>query len=164
MKRIAWLSCGMVLCVAVTAGLAQQPGAEDTVGTDEAAASTDEATIDPALEAARALDLDDLREAYLKRMEEKAALMDDAELKAALEEVDEDIAELTAQRRLEEAQAILEEIAEKHPQTQAGAHARAMLEAHSNNSYSPFGTFTPASSTSARSRNAPVATGGYQPL
>jgi hypothetical protein len=84
--------------------------------------------------------------------------MDETELKSALEEADGDIAELTAQRRLEEAQAILEEIAEKHPQTQAGARARAMLQAHS-----PSGPFTPLS-TSVRSRNAPVATGGYQPL
>jgi hypothetical protein len=158
MKRIAWLSCGMVLCVAVTAGLAQQPGAEDTVGTDEAAASTDIVVQEVPQDAGA------LREVYLKRMQEKALLMGEAELKSALEEADQDIAELTAQRRLEEAQSILQEIVEQHPRTQAGAHARAMLEAHSNNSYSPFGTFTPASSTSVRSRNTPVATGGYQPL
>jgi hypothetical protein len=90
-------------------------------------------------------------------MQEKATLMDETELKAALEEVDGDIAELTAQRRLEEAESILNEIAENHPQTQAGARARAMLQSRNIDTFSPFSSGPPSSAGG-------VGTGGYQPL
>jgi hypothetical protein len=66
MKRIAWLSCGAVLCVAVTVGLAQQPAAEaDAFIADEAAAPTNEAAEEPIVEAARALNAEDLRGSYM---------------------------------------------------------------------------------------------------
>lgn len=155
MKRVTLLACGLMLCVAVTAGLAQQPDGDAFVADDADSPTPADIVAQEVPQDAAAL-----REVYLKRMQEKALLMGEAELKEALDEADQEIDELTAQRRLEEAQAILKEIAEKHPHTRAGGRARAMLEIDSNTT--PFGTF-PAS-TSDRNRSAPVATGGYQPI
>ena len=175
MKRITMLSCGLMLCVAVTAGLAQQPEAEvatvtETATVSDEAAVTFESVVEETAPAAAAeeaaqeveevIDPEVLRQEYLQRIQEKAALMDEAELKSALNEADQDIAELTAQRKLEEAQAILQGIAAEFPQTDAGARARTMLRAGETGS-APF--FQSNSESGARTRSNQAA-GGYQPL
>ncbi len=166
MKRIGMLSCGSLLCVVVvTVGLAQQPEVELAFEAGDAFPADDPLFAEPAdgfsEEAEAAADPEALRAEYLKRMQEKAALMDEAELKSALEAADQDIAELTAQRRLEEARGILEEIVAEYPHTDAGARARNMLRASAIDSNSPF---APATSQNARTRGNQTVPSGYQPL
>ena len=175
MKRITMLSCGSLLCVAVTVGLAQQPETEVALVTGGVAAHeapvifgtpapepTGDATAEEAPQAVEEpVDPEVLRQEYLQRMQEKAALMDEAELKSALHEADQDIAELTAQRRLEEAQEILAGIAAEFPQTDAGARARTMLRAGETGS-APL--FHSDSQSGPRTRSNQAVPGGYQPL
>lgn len=72
-----------------------------------------------------------LREEYLKLMQAKAQLMDQAALEAALSAAQQDIRELEADQLLDEAQAILSRVAQEYPQTRAANQATLMLQGQS---------------------------------
>lgn len=71
---------------------------------------------------------DALREQLLQLVEEKAQLMDREALEEALSEVQNDISELQALRKLEEARQILSSIVEEHAGTDGAARAQRMLD------------------------------------
>jgi hypothetical protein len=61
-------------------------------------------------------------------MQEKAALMDQAALEAALSTAQQDIQELEAENLLDEAKTILNRVAEEYPQTRSAQEAAFMLQ------------------------------------
>jgi non-homologous end joining protein Ku len=71
---------------------------------------------------------DALREQLLRLVEEKAQLMDREALEKALAETQNDISELQALQKLEEARQILSSIIEEHEGTAGAARARRMLD------------------------------------
>ncbi|MBL8848948.1 MAG: hypothetical protein JNG89_04660 [Planctomycetaceae bacterium] len=148
MRRLYLAASGLGLSVAVSLAMANPPVASEgdpapfsVVQADPSAVAEspadDEKLADP--EAV-------LREQYLKLMEEKAELMDQAELEAALSIAQQDIRELEAENLLAEARAIIERVANEYPNTRAAGEAAAIM----NQSRAPAYYGTPAEDNSFR--------------
>lgn len=85
--------------------------------------------LSPNVEAAPAsVGEDALREQLLRLVEEKAQLMDREALEKTLAETQNDISELQALQKLEEARRILSSIIEEHEGTAGAARAQRMLD------------------------------------
>ncbi len=112
----------------VAVGLAQKPDPDNFRPDRQPEASgTEDGNQPPSPESAPA-DADQLRQQYLKLMQDKAALMNPDELAAAAEHAAGEIRELQAARRLEQATTILTELIKTHPNTLAAQRAQRMLE------------------------------------
>ena len=126
MRRLYLAASGLGLSVAVSLAMANPPVTPahvplaDVTYVPVAAepAATEEKAADP--EAV-------LREEYLKLMEEKAALMGQAELEAALSVAQQDIRELEAEQLLAEARAIIQRVHDEYPKTRAAGEAAAIM-------------------------------------
>lgn len=133
MRRLYLAASGLGLTVAVSLAMANPPAVpaneptsvhEDfnPFGAAEPAASpqsTEEKAADPETV---------LRQQYLKLMHEKAELMDQTELEAALSAAQQDIRELEAEKLLAEARAIIQRVADEYPNTRAANDAAAILQ------------------------------------
>lgn len=71
-----------------------------------------------------------LRDEYVELLRRKAELMSDEEIAESLEQLQGDIAELEATRRLQAITDELRELVESHPETAAARRAEAMLAMH----------------------------------
>ncbi len=105
----------------------------------------------------------ELRRQYRELMELKSGLMDRSELRAAINGAVEDINQLRAAEKLDEARENLLELVKMHPQTKAAAAARNMLQVR------PEGPFVPTRDTPNGPYTAPsdgqilIPRGTYEP-
>lgn len=157
MRRLYLAASGLGLSVAVSLAVANGPDAELDVSSPAVAVDQFGLVVAPAiqpeaacgnapvlpesksdvteirpLQAVGASTPEDvLREEYLKLMQEKAALMDQPALEAALAAAQHDIRELEADQLLNEAEAILARVAQDYPQTRAANQATLMMQGQS---------------------------------
>ena len=150
MRRLYLAASGLGLSVAVSLAMAngpdavEAPGAAvaiDPFGLTEPAIAVETVFAEEPVLPSSSLDVTEiraveaatpeavLREEYLKLMQEKAALMDEAALEAALSVAQQDIRELEAERLLHEAQTILSRVTHEYSQTRAATQATHMLQA-----------------------------------
>lgn len=144
MQRFNLAASGLGLTALVSLAMANAPTTPDDEGPNaqtaaleqfqaeaaEAAGEVQEPAADP--EAV-------LREQYLELMQEKAKLMDQAALEAALAEAQQDIQELAAEELLSEAKAILSRVADEYPTTGAAREATFLIR-HLNGTAPPPST------------------------
>jgi TolA-binding protein len=136
MKRLLAVAVAVTGFVAV--GLAQKPDADNSRPDSQPGAPATQDGIQPPLAEPAPADADQLRQQYLKLMQDKAALMNAGELAAAAEQAAGDIRELQAARRLEQATTILAELIKAHPDTRAAQRAQRMLDREHDGGATPY--------------------------
>lgn len=124
MRRLYLAASGLGLSVAVSFAMANPPLFQEEPASSDAVAIELPAVAEAAAEPIKAADPEAvLREAYLKLMAEKAALMDKTALEAALAAAQQDLRELEGQKLLGEAKAILQRVVDEYPNTRAASEA-----------------------------------------